>query len=317
MRRMIAAAGIAVAAIVPARAAAQTPADDASTAQALEQLVSRELSAIGEAPSRHELRLELKLVATRWLVSLIDTADGSVLASTRTEALPADRDAAVAMLTQIVTDLEVAAIEARQRPRPPEPAPHAPGVRAAPAPRQVGPVFQVNTLRFVGDHEIDPVNGKLIVNREWVVFHGDPGRVLDPVTFYRLVGRDDLAVEYRLRRVAKFISYAIGSAGVVTGLALSVLSERDCPMCTGDLVVPALLALGVGVGGLTLGIYLERNPHPIEESEARTLADQYNRQLRSRYGLPPVARTAPPARDVVLTPYLAGRVGGLALRVRF
>jgi hypothetical protein len=311
---MIAAAAIAVAAIVPARAAAQTPTDDASTAQALEQLVSRELSAIGEAPSRHELRLQLQQVATRWLVSLIDAGDGSVVASTRTEALPADRDAAVAMLTQIVTDLEVAAIEARQRPKPAEPAPLPPAPRTAPRP--TGRVFQINTLRFAGQYEVDAVNGKVIVNRAWVVFHGDPGRALEPVEFYRLVGRDDLAVAYRHRRIVKIVGYVIGSAGMVTGLALGALNERDCSMCTDGLVVPALLAAGGGVAGLTLGIYLERNPHPIDEAEARTLADQYNQQLRSRYGLPPVAATAP-GRDAALIPYVTGRVGGLALRVRF
>lgn len=316
-------------AIAPARPATAQVRPDDPTAQSLAQQVERELSSIGAAPSRYDLRLELRPVATRWLVSLVG-ADGAVVASTRTEALPADREAAVAILTQIVADLEVVAIEARQRAKPPESAPPASAPPASASrlrpdgdeqdPATAERAFRLAALRFAARYDVDAVNGKVIVNRAWVVFRGDPGSPLEPSEFYRRVGRDDLAQAYTRRRGLKIASYALGGIALAATFAMWALTihgfDRDRPDEQPDLLLPILLAGGVSAAGIVGGIYLERNPHPIDELDARELADRYNQRLRWVLGLPPLARRTPD-RDIALTPFFAGRVGGLVLRARF
>jgi hypothetical protein len=319
----------AIAWVAPARPATAQVRQDDPTAQSLEQQVERELSSIGAAPSRYDLQLQLRPVATRWLVSLVG-ADGAVVASTRTEALPADREAAVAILTQIVADLEVVAIEARQRAKvpesaPPAPAPPAPATPARPDgdeqdPAKAERAFRLAALRFAARYDVDAVNGKVIVNRAWVVFLGDPGSPLEPSEFYRKVGRDDLAQSYTRRRRLKIASYVLGGIALAATFAMWALSVRgadiDRPDEQPDLLWPMLLAGGVSAAGIVGGIYLERNPHPIDELAARELADRYNQRLRWVLGLPPLARRTPD-RDIALTPFFAGRVGGLVLRARF
>jgi hypothetical protein len=324
VRQVAFALAFAIAWIAPARPATAQVRQDDPTAQSIEQQVEHELSSIGAAPSRYGLRRELRPVATRWLVSLVG-AHGEVVASTRTEALPADREAAVAILTQIVADLEVVAIESRQRAKPPEPTPPASASPARPDGNEEDPAraeraFRLAALRFAARYDVDAINGKLIVNRAWVVFRGDPGSPVEPSEFYRKVGRDDLARSYTRRRGLKIASYALGGIALAATFALWAFSvhgsDSDRPDEQPDVLLPLLLAGGVSAAAITTGIYLERNPHPIDELDARQLADRYNQRLRWVLGLPPLARRTP-ERDIALTPFFAGRVGGLVLRARF
>ena len=97
------------------------------------------------------------------------------------------------------------------------------------------------------------------------------------------------------------------------------MSPPDCTTCASDPgdLLPLLLTAGVSAVSVTAGAYLERNPHPIDEDDARALADRYNQSARQVLGLPPVASSRPPKLEVALSPYFAGREGGLALRARF
>jgi hypothetical protein len=153
---------------------------------------------------------------------------------------------------------------------------------------------------------------------------------LDPPEFYRALGREDLARAYRRRHfvmiggyVASAVAFAVaGVLNVAHTSNFSVcnhLPADEVPSCTAQhrrSATPVLIALGVGLAGTAVGTYFYRNPHPIDENDAKALADVYNQRLRGQLGLPVASRRSI-LRELAVTPYIADRDAGLALGARF
>jgi hypothetical protein len=165
-------------------------------------------------------------------------------------------------------------------------------------------------------------------HRRWMFQRGELNQDLDPATFYRLVGREDLAWSYTRRHAAMVGGYVLS----VATLALAGWLARDLdetPPCDVEVTVdghgnctgvrrpaPVLVMAGLGVTTLVISTYLALRPQPIDEAEARSLADAYNRRLRRRLGLPDVA-VRPRVRDVAVLPYVGERQAGIAIAARF
>src|SRR5678815_784691 len=69
----------------------------------LEQRVPQELAAEGVVLARLGVALDVELVGDRCVVSLVDQTTHRASASTKIDALPADTEAAVALVTQAVS----------------------------------------------------------------------------------------------------------------------------------------------------------------------------------------------------------------------
>ena len=279
------------------------PAEPApGNAQALEAQVGDAVAARGVTLSRHNLKLRLQLDGARLTASLVE-AGGHVAASTRVDPLPDDPDAALAAATQAVVDLDT----------------------------QVGQrvnefKFQLMAMRFAPSYAADARLERAA--RQWQVFRGRRAQELASPEFYQMVGRDDLASSYTRRRYAMYGAFIAGGAAFVTAAALTVINESDYEPCNmiegpGGLtcvnqhnhsLAPILVALGVGLVGVGVGTYLYRSPQPIDENDAKALADAYNRQLRGKLGL---VADRPRLRDVTVTPYAGGAASGVTMAARF
>src|SRR5689334_1870732 len=71
----------------------------------LEQRVAEELAADGTILSRLGVALDVEAVGDKLLVSLVDPATRRAVASTKVDSVPADREAAVAAVTQVAANL--------------------------------------------------------------------------------------------------------------------------------------------------------------------------------------------------------------------
>jgi hypothetical protein len=315
------------------------------TAQFLEQHVRHELESEGVVLSNHNLDLRIEQLADRWLVSLVELTTGHVTASTKIDQLPADRDAAVAVMTDVVANLEAQVLDRGPEPEhvPPQAAPPPP---VAPLPPDPAPAenqpkrmelqiversFKQRSLRFAALYEFNDLHGVLDVRRRWLVLRGDPGQALEPVEFYRALGRDDLARAYHRRQATMVGSYVVGSIALAISSMLALIAiegddlcnslspviDRDtCKTVQQDPLLPLLISAGTAVAGIAIGTHYYFHPHPVDENDARALADAYNQRLRRELDLP-VAIRRPLLRDLTLTPFVVGRDSGLALRARF
>jgi hypothetical protein len=328
------AAGLALLAALSSAAAAQAPQPpEPVTAALLEQRVADELASEGVVLSSHGLHLQVKQVGSKWLVSLVEISTGRPTTSTRVDQLPADRDAAVAVMTDVVANLVAHALDAGPpvpdappspppaTPPPPAPAPAAP--QSAPRPSPAELVYQRQALRFAALYDVDDARGTPSVRRRWLVFQGDPGQVLSTEEFYRMLGRDDLVSESSSRHAWMVAGCTTAGLGLLTAAVLGVASlDQRCnsPGCSGsqqDVLVPLLVSLGVSVTGIAIALHFEGNPQPLDEANAKALADAYNQRLREKLGLPPRVTHRARIRDVTLTPYVAAGDGGVVLRARF
>jgi hypothetical protein len=348
MCRCLACAVVVAFAVVAARGApvaAQGQRDataEPGIAALLEQRVPEELAVEGVMLSRRGLTLQVEQFGTRLLVSLVDRRTGRVAASTKIDRLSDDRDAAVAITTHVVADM-VSEISERIAPAPPPtPAPAPP-----PAPKAIveptaavarsidtePPYTEPTTgdrraaaeLRFRRESigfgsevsvymVLKPDRRVAGVSQHWYPYRGVTKARLEPDAFYRLVGRNDLVDQYRRRRATMLGLFwgggvvALGSA--LVGLAsLQTDSERLSRLQTGTLV-----GLCVGLSAAALGRYLQTSLEPISDNEARKIAEQYNKRLRSSLGLPLSARMR---RDVRVLPYVGGKDAGLAIATVF
>ncbi|HMG54278.1 MAG TPA: hypothetical protein VK601_12365 [Kofleriaceae bacterium] len=276
-----------------------------AAAPSFEQEVSAELAAQGVVLARRNLALRLVQTGDRWQASLVDANTGAVAASINVDPLPEDHGAALAAMTRAVADL------------------------ADQVGRRVNQFkFRLMALRFdpTYNEEATPTHRP---DRRWLVFRGGVDERLDAPEFYRMLGRDDLIAEYDHRRYLMYGGYAVGLLGFATALAfnLGTIDFNSCNGLTGSAadkcatdqdhsLAPTIAALGVGVGGALFGTWYQRHPQPIDERDARAMADAYNRQLRNQLGIPTLAG-APRLSDLKLVPYLGGRDAGIALGARF
>lgn len=325
-------------------ASAQAPGQvEPASATFLEKRVPEELATEGVVLSRRNLALQVEQLGDRWLVSLVDLTTGRVAASTKVDALPADREAAVASLTHVVSDL-AAQIVGRVEPPPPPPppapvvAPPAPPAqlllddRAAREQREIAELkFRRGSLRFGSNLQLTATGNAVVLHRSWVVYQGDLDEEIEPTAFYTTVGRPDLSEAYTQRRGVKIASLVISGVAAAVGFGIlfyDLGSRKDCPTtlpfdqfeaCLDDNrpgFVGPLVAIGVSSVALGVGFWYHFHPHPIEENDAKALADAYNQRLRRQLGLPVVTR-APLLHDVKLTPFIARGDTGLALGARF
>lgn len=320
-------------------AAAQAPGQvEPASAPFLEKRVPEELAAEGVVLSRRHLALQVEALADRWLVSLVDLTTGRVAASTKVDQLPADREAAVAAMTHVVAEL-AAQIVNHGEPPPAAPA-QVPAVvedRAERAAREVAELrFKRQALRFGASYAVSVTDSTLTVSRRWLVFQGDVDQVLEPEDFYTTLGRSDLAEAYHRRRtimVGSLVVSGLAFAAATVAFIAAIPRHEDCQlgptfsMCVQDnaalsekgfppSMAPALVLLGVAMVGIGVGGYYYARPHPVEENDAKSLADAYNQRLRRQLGLP-VAMRRPVFHDVKLVPYAGGHDGGLVLGARF
>lgn len=292
----------------PAPAAPSDPAPTAAvapgSAQALEAQVGEALAARGVTLSRHNLKLRLEVAGPRLTASLLETG-GHVAASTRVEPLPEDPAAALAAATQAVIDLDTQVSQRLNEFK-----------------------FQLMSLRFAPTYVADARLDR--AGQQWQAFRGRRAQELESPEFYQMVGRNDLATAYTRRRYLMFGAFITGGVAFGTAAALTIINESNYEPCNvnegpGGLacvnqqhrsLAPVLIALGVGLVGVGVGTYLYRSPQPIDESDAKGLADAYNKLLRGKLGLDAVA-DGPRLRDVTVAPYAGGAASGVTVAARF
>lgn len=311
----------------------------------LEKRVPEELASEGILLSRHNVGLQIEQLGTKWLVSLVDLSTGRVWASTRVDALPPDREAAVAVMTQVVADL-AAQIDGRPAPAPfpapapPRPPPPAPPPESPPQPDdpieerdelialQAAEVrFKRESIHFGKQYQIVAASNLVALVPRWVAYQGELGREMSPDEFYATVDRFDLFRAYQKRHSTMINSFAAGAVVTAVGLAISVsaLSDDcksgdpafdDCSNGKRDKLLAGLGVAAAGSIGLWIGYWFLSHPHPIDENEAKRLADVYNQHLRGRLGLP-VVRSEPMIRDLRIAPRITRSDNGLVLSARF
>jgi hypothetical protein len=302
-----------------------------------EQRVIEALAADGIVLSRLGVTLEIEQIGDKVLVSLVEHSR-RVAASTRVDALPADRDLAIATLTRAAAEL-TRQLAGRSAPvAPPEPA-TVERVELPPrdeaAEREVAELrYRRKAIRFGADLVIQGNQYGVSATRRWVAYRGESHQRLDPRQFYELLGRSDLADGYRSRRNTG-MGLMIGGYAAMAGGLIYMLASLDFEGCSfndpdyracsdaqdrqNDRALTVGITAGVA-GGLValLGHYYWNRPHPISENEAKGLADRYNDDLRRQLGLP-VAGTPPRRRirDVRWAPVLTANGASLAVGGRF
>jgi hypothetical protein len=126
---------------------------------------------------------------------------------------------------------------------------------------------------------------------------GESRRPLAGVDFYRAVGRDDLADQYRMNLVLRWTLIGLGISGNVLGLvavaigpALFAPAHRNTTGAAGGQILPLLLCGFGGSAGAVLGTGLWAggvllDPHPIDLPATRELIDEYNKRLLGELSL--------------------------------
>jgi hypothetical protein len=300
-----------VAALVGSIGTAQAQAPEA-VASFLEHRVPEELALEGVLLSRHNVTLHIEQVGDVLILSLVDNSTTRVVASTKLDAVPADREAAVATTTHLVADLVTQISAAAPVPAPlPEPAPApAPPPVVAPDPQahEIAELrFKRESIRFGDDYDITVTNHGGSIQRKWVALQGDLDERLEPDDFYQKVGRPDLATAYDHRRDIMIGAYVVTGlgAGLAAYALMSGSDDGNDDWNEHVFIGAGLVAVVAGTVGTVYRFHLQ----PISESEAKQLAEQHNQALRRRLGLPVV--------DVRVAPVATGTNGGLALSGKF
>jgi hypothetical protein len=314
-----------------AQVAAPEPVTEPAIAPALEKRLTEELAARGIVLARHHVGLLIEPRGEHCSVSLFDLATGRPAAATEIDRLPANPDEAIALLVRSVIALDIA-IDPQRAAEPrataPEPGASSPLPPTLLARRRASQaLFRRYSLRFAPSYDLGARQEREIGDN-WQVYRGRVDEELDPQEFYRMVGRDDLARAYQRRQALMLGGYVV--AGVAFGAAAVIYFRRNDPrgcdpaspqfdQCSRDRIlsnVPGIVAGAVGVAGGLFGTYFFRNPHPIDENDAKTLADAYNQRLRGQLGLP-VAGGEPLVRELAVSPVVGSASRGVALAGRF
>ncbi|QRO01711.1 hypothetical protein JRI60_23150 [Archangium violaceum] len=270
---------------------------------------------------------------TQAVVTLYDTAGQS------RGSFSAVAGTALAARTQ-APQQQVAATPAPMAPV--RPAPKAP---APPTVPNANPTEQYEQ-QYIGFDELIAVSsGTGAVVSTWTVpYVGKFKRPLEGDALYRLVGRNDLVQAYQDKMNTKTLVSVVGGAALLGGgiLSISALAakDEDCDVFSSDFnacfdrnrqrfkekTTTSLVGMGisaVGIGVLAWGIVM--SPHPITPSEARELADGYNKQLKANLGLseegtpvtPEPTPSTPASIQARLSPVLGPNGAGLLLSGRF
>jgi hypothetical protein len=146
------------------------------------------------------------------------------------------------------------------------------------------------------------------LGRHWVPYLGKYHEPLSGAAFYEAIGQPDLASSYRVRRALNITMYAGGTILWVYGL----FAFRNS----------GWLTAGCVVGGFAVGaIGYFRSNDPVDEPTARQLADEHNKRLKLRLGLPrdlsPDQSPQPVMRGWNVSAVISPGGGAVALRLNF
>jgi hypothetical protein len=163
------------------------------------------------------------------------------------------------------------------------------------------------------------------VLNQWVVpYEGKYKKPLEGAAFYKKVGREDLVAAYHGKMGTKTVMGLLGGAAIVGGglfTLTAILSEEqqcdpfspdysDCVTRNDglfdDRMVKSLIGLGIAGGGSALmTASFSIDPNPVTPSEARELADGYNKRLKVELGL---AEEEAPTEDPTRAPVIQARI---------
>jgi hypothetical protein len=281
--------------------------------------VVEELAADGVMLARLGYTLRLTLSGGGAEISLLDQLTQRPLSSTTIAELARDREAAVATITQIAANL--VSQQANVTALPPVAT-----VQTQPAPpswSNPAPDPAEGELRFrreaIGFNDTFVVQGGTVTSgggRLWTPWQGELHLKLTPQQFYSLVNRPDLLAAHQSRRSTGTVVAVVGGLAMVGGAVFAVSDIKNGG--------PGRFLAGMGIevaGGVLFGIGLwYLITPPIDEGQAKALAQQYNDNLRRKYGLPVAMRQRRDAHrfsQVALTPFAGENRGGLVLSGRF
>jgi hypothetical protein len=168
----------------------------------------------------------------------------------------------------------------------------------APAPQNAAETYQ---QRFVWFYDSVTITG--IFGRSWRPYQGKYRDPLDGTAFYRAINRPDLASRYRARYGLRVGLLVGGGLVAIAGWGLMISRRQDAGWA---------VAAG-GFGTMFVGSLIATDP--IGESEARQLADEYNKGLKGALDLGLGGETPPPRRPVgraLVLPTVAVSGGGLS-----
>ncbi|QRK12544.1 hypothetical protein JQX13_22465 [Archangium violaceum] len=274
---------------------------------------------------------------TQAVVTLYDTAGqprGSFFANQGT---------ALAPRPQAPEQKVASASEPTPPPAPANPPPAAPARPSKPKPL-TDPVEQYEQ-QYIGFDEFVALNGQTgtVVAQTSLPYEGKFKRPLQGDAFYKKVGREDLVQAYQGKIALKTVIGIAGGAALVGGAIFGInglnAGEEDCAgyddyagssACfdrnwarQDEQRAKFLTGLGISTAGIVaLAAAILINPHPVTASEARELADGYNKKLKTNLGLSEDGTPiAPPERPAAIqarfSPVFRPDGGGLMLSGTF
>ncbi|NVB85080.1 MAG: hypothetical protein HOV81_42330 [Kofleriaceae bacterium] len=304
----------------------------------LEQRVAEELAADGVLLSRLGVHLDVEVVGDKLLISLVENTTDRAAASTKLDAIPPDRDAAVAAVTQVAATLSSQLVAAPPRlPAKPEPDATAAAVKSALAEdreeRRAQLLAEHNFRQeaiYFGNEPVFYTDFKTFAaaGTRVVPYQGELHRKVDGAEFYEIVDRPDLAQRYTRNKQWGWIGAIGGSAIGLTGAVVFSKAALDevatcptpsdpyAPCNTGDqqgYKTAGLVMMIGGLGVMCIGVLRLSFPHPASEQERYELAAEYNARLREKYRLPGSTRREEHRIQLGITPYVVGDGGGLVL----
>ena len=135
-----------------------------------------------------------------------------------------------------------------------------------------------------------------------VAYEGDPGRPLGGEELFEILGRDDLAEAFARRRTYAYAGILGGTVGVLAGGLMLGRGETEDNSALA--ISGGVIAAG-GIAAFAIGAFYAFRPYPVSTAELAVLIDEYNFDLRRRYGL------------VQIAPYADEHGGGLLVSGRF
>ncbi|MBP9088377.1 MAG: hypothetical protein KBG15_19810 [Kofleriaceae bacterium] len=294
--------------------------------------IPEQLATEGTLLSRLGLTLQVEAIGDKFLLSLLDTSTGQIVAYSKAEHLPADAEAAIATVTHVVADMV-----ARVRPQ------ATPTVTVTPnvaTPQAAADPDLDRRIREFREKKIDSGRTMLItasrygasMSTSWTPVRGPLHTELSADEFFRVVGRPDFADRYNSRvstgNTLFYGGIALGLAAIAYG---GYTIFRDEP--SRDYLDPAqqdqfpeyLVWSGIGAGITLTGTLLGRYYLSTAGQSAETniaLAEAYNRKLRADLRIPDSVsqrqRTRPTySHRLALTPTAGTFGGGLSLAGSF
>ncbi|OJH36702.1 hypothetical protein BON30_32430 [Cystobacter ferrugineus] len=232
---------------------------------------------------------------------------------------------------------------ASRTPAAPEPAPRPmPSKPAPPSIASMDPVEQYEQ-QYIGFDELVAVHTRTgtVMSQSTLPYEGKFKKPLQGDAFYQKVGRTDLVEAYHGKMTFKTVLGVVGGGalvgGIIAGVAGSAANKAEDCDAFNDFSAcfdrnweradrrRAAFVTGLGISGAGIAVLaaaLFINPHPVTPSEARELADGYNKQLRSDLGLSEDGKPVAPPRSpstiqARFSPVFRADGGGLLLSGTF